>query len=120
MSLDVYLHNTKKITCTCGEVHELDEETVYDSNITHNLTEMAGEAGIYEALWRPEEMGATRAIDLIESLEDGLGRLKADPKRFKQFNPSNGWGDYDSFVTFVDRYLETCKEYPEATISVSR
>ncbi len=35
------------------------EETneVYSANITHNLGEMADKAGIYYALWRPEEKG---------------------------------------------------------------
>ena len=39
MSLDVYLM--------------VDNERVYDANITHNLNSMASEAGCYEALWRP-------------------------------------------------------------------
>ena len=48
----------------------LDEESdyVYSANITHNLTKMADEAGIYECLWRPEEIGITKAGQLIEPL----------------------------------------------------
>jgi len=102
MSLDVYL---------MGD---------YESNITHNLTSMAGEAGIYEALWRPEEIGITKASQLIEPLTEGLKLLESDPPRFKKFNSDNGWGLYKHFVPFVRNYLEACKSHPQSTVVASR
>ena len=81
---------------------------------------MAREAGIYKALWRPEEIGKTKAGEIIELLEKGLADLKARPEHFEKFNSPNGWGTYDNFVTFVENYLEACKEYPDAIIEVSR
>lgn len=97
-----------------------DDSQVYSANITHNLNRMADEAGIYHHLWRPDEIGVTKAAELIEPLKVGLELLKSDPDRFKAFNPSNGWGDYEGLVSFVERYLAACKEYPEAEVSVSR
>jgi hypothetical protein len=122
---------------------------VFDANITHNLNKMAAEAGIYEALWRPAELDPERAAriraaqdrkdyhgpegayaieseatiharDLIQPLRAGLALLKAEPDRFKAFNPENGWGSYDDFVPWVERYLTACEEYPDAEVSVSR
>lgn len=93
---------------------------IFSRNITHNLTRMANEAGIYEHLWRPEEVGATVGADLIEPLCGGLALLKSDPERFRKLNPSNGWGDYKGLVEFVEEYLEACKKYPEATIRTHR
>jgi hypothetical protein len=93
---------------------------VYSSNITHNLNRMAEEAGIYKHLWRPKELGITKAAELIEPLTAGLALLKSDPKRFEQFNSSNGWGMYKNFVPWVEQYLEACKADPDATISISR
>jgi hypothetical protein len=93
---------------------------VFDYNITHNLNKMAGEAGIYECLWRPDEIGISKAEQLIELLRAGLDLLEGDPERFKGFNPANGWGDYDGLVRFVKAYLRACEENPDATISVSR
>lgn len=93
---------------------------VYSANITHNLGRMAEEAGIYEALWRPGEVGITKAEQLIPLLRDGLTLLKSDPGRFKTFNPSNGWGTYDALRQFVADYLATCEEYPTAEVRVSR
>lgn len=93
---------------------------VYESNITHNLGRMAAEAGIYTHLWRPEEIGATKAEQLIEPLATGLALLKSDPERFSAFNAKNGWGVYENFIPFVEQYLNACRENPDATIRVSR
>lgn len=106
-------------TAEVGE-QEYESDTVFDYNITHNLGKMAGEAGVYEALWRPEEKSWTKAGDLIETLEAGLKELKDKPEHYQQFNPENGWGSYDGLVEFVEQYLAKCKEYPEAEIRVSR
>lgn len=99
-----------------------DRETnaVFDANITHNLNRMAHEAGIYEHLWRPEEIGITTAKQLIEPLCVGLMLMKRQPERFEELNPSNGWGSYEVFVPWIERYLAACCEYPDATVRVSR
>jgi hypothetical protein len=96
------------------------ETEIYSDNITHNLTEMAEEAGIYMHLWRPEEIGIEKAWELIEPLKAGIARLKSDPERFRAFDSPNGWGLYIHFLPFVERYLEQCEYNPDATISVSR
>jgi len=110
MSLDFYL------TYNCDG----NRITVFDSNITHNLGKMADKAGIYYALWRPEEKGYKKAKDIVVILEKGLEKLKAKPKYFNKFNASNGWGTYEHFVPFVEAVLEACKQYPKAKIVVSR
>lgn len=97
-----------------------DNDEVYSANITHNLNRMASEAGIYAALWRPDEIDITKAGQLIEPLKAGLDRLVLDPDKFKEFNPSNGWGDYEGLVTFVRRYLMACEKYPDADVYASR
>jgi len=97
-----------------------EDEVLYDTNITHNLTEMAKHAGLYEVLWRPELINAKYAKDIIELVEEGLKVLKSEPDFFKQFNSKNGWGLYEHFVTFVSKYLEALKKYPEATLIISR
>ena len=107
MSLDVYLT-------------ELRPSEVYSANITHNLATMAEEAGIYRALWRPEEIGIKTAAELVPLLEAGLVLLRADPDRFKKHDAPNGWGLYEHFVPFVERYLEACRASPGAEVSVSR
>jgi len=107
VSLDVYLEVTKPTE-------------VYWTNITHNLGAMAEAAGIYGALWRPDEHGLVKAYQLIPILEKGLADLKARPEHFKTFDAPNGWGTYIHFVPWVEKYLEACKENPEADVRVSR
>ena len=93
---------------------------VYEANITHNLGDMAEAAGIYKHLWCPEELNITKAFDLIKPLEEGLSLLKSDPAKFEKFNAQNGWGLYENFVPFIEKYLNACKENPDAEISISR
>lgn len=101
---------------------DMDENTntVFEYNITHNLNSMAQAVGIYESLWRPEEIGITKARQLIEPLRQGLHELKLNPDLYKQFNPDNGWGSYDGLVKFVEAYLNACYEYPDADVHADR
>jgi len=93
---------------------------VYSGNITHNLRRMARGAGIYEALWQPDEIGIATANQLIDPLVSGLKKLRSDPAKFTPYNPANGWGSYDVLVRFIVEYLEACIGYPDAAVSVSR
>lgn len=110
MSLDVYLST------------EVDgnEVELYSANITHNLNIMADKAEIYLPIWRPDEVEIKTAKELIAPLADGVKKLKSDPDYFKTLNASNGWRMYSDFVPWVEDYLEACKKYPSATVSVSR
>jgi hypothetical protein len=107
MSLDVYLTAVRPTE-------------VYSRNITHNLNKMAMEAGIYEALWRPEEIGIEYAHQLILPLTKGLEVLKNHPEDLRKFNPENGYGSYEGLVNFVETYLQACEENPDAEVRVCR
>lgn len=107
MSLSVSL---TKVQPTC----------VFDYNITHNMNRMADAAGIYQALWRPEELGFEFAWQLIAPLEQGLAYLLANQEELEKLNPPNGWGTYGGLVQFVEEYLTACRKHPTAIISVSR
>jgi len=99
---------------------EFETLEVFDYNITHNLGPMAAAAGIYMELWRPEEIGIIKANQLIDPLREGLHKLRSNPEIYKEFNPENGWGDYDGLVNFVTRYLDACYEYPDSDVEVWR
>lgn len=131
MSLDVYLKDPSSTYRT---------EPLYRGNITHNLAKMAEKAGVYNALWRPyrlvdgydtlngdydsemkfEESVNICANDLIDIIEKGLIDLKNRPDYYKQFNSPNGWGIYENFVSFIEKYLLALKEFPESIVSVWR
>lgn len=94
--------------------------TIFELNITHNLGDMADAAGIYMHLWRPDEIGITTAGQLCAPLRAGLDELRANPDKYRAYNPANGWGTYEGFVESVARYLAACERNPDATIEVSR
>lgn len=102
------------------DLKDASGELVFSANITHNLNKMADAAGIYKHLWRPDELGITRAGDLVEPITKGLTDMILRPTHYKQFNPENGWGTYEGFIPWIAEYLGACSENPEATISVSR
>jgi hypothetical protein len=140
MSLDVSLYRNYHVTYDEGKTLEPQREEMYSANITHNLGKMAAEAGIYEALWRPyqlkegynipeddydaeyafEEANPVKANEIIEIIEKGLADMKTRPKHYEKFNSSNGWGMYDNFVPFVEKYLDALKEFPEAQVECDR
>ncbi len=99
-----------------------EDETneLYHDNITHNLAKMANAAGIYACLWRPDEIGITKAHQLLLPLNNGLTALRKAPMKFKKYNPENGWGDYEGLCEFVQGYLDACLLYRDAKVEVSR
>lgn len=107
MSLDVYLE-------------EVQPTEIYQGNITHNLNKMAGMAGIYAVVWRPDENDIKEASDLIEPLTQAIARLEADPEKYKALNPPNGWGTYEDLLNFLKKYLQACKDNPMAVVRASR
>jgi hypothetical protein len=112
MSLDFYLE--MDLDTGASELYNVE---LYSANITHNLNKMAMEAGIYKCLWRPNELWENPTADkLIPILEEGLENLKSNPKHFKKFDASNGWGTYKDFVPFVEEVLNACKEHPKSKV----
>jgi len=140
MSLDVTLYRNYHVSYDCGKTLEEKKEHVYSSNITHNLGKMAEAAGLYEALWRPyelkegynipesdydaqyafEEANPVKANEIIAIIEKGLQDMKKRPEHYKKFNSSNGWGMYEHFIPWIERYLEALKEYPESFVECDR
>lgn len=101
-------------------VRQDDDGELWVGHITHNLSKMADEIGLYKVLWRPEEIGLEYAHQIAPRLEEGLKKLKDYPDHYKKFNPPNGWGNYENLVDFLWFYLECCNKYPQATVRACR
>ncbi len=102
----------KKIRCSnCGHVVGIKKrDFVYSGKIEFNLIKTAKKAGFWY-LWGHRESKIIYAVELVQSLTDGLVLLKSNQK----FNLSNK--DYNRLVKFVEEYLQACREYPDAIIS---
>jgi len=99
---------------------DYEEARLASHNVTHNMNKMAEAVGLYQVLWSPEEIGITTASQMIEPIEKGIRELMSNPDKYKAYNPPNGWGNYDIFVSFCRSVLSTCKENPDAIIDVSK
>lgn len=107
MSLDVTLYDE-------------NGDEVYMNNITHNLSRMARAAGVYEVLWRPDENGITYARQIVPVLTIGVRELATQKAKFAAYDSPNGWGTFTHFLHFCVDYLQACRDYPDATVRVSR
>ena len=107
MSLDIWLMAT-----------DLDgnEIAVFDANITHNLTDMARAAGIYDILWN----APSKAGEMLSTLAAGIERLKADPDKYKKHDAPNGWGLYEHFLPFAESVYVAAETYPSSEVTTSK
>jgi hypothetical protein len=105
MKLHVYLH--------CGE-----EEPVYSASIHMSAKEMAHVAGIANTIWKPDAVMAYGASDIIQPLKFGLEFLLAYPALFAEFASDDDTGTYYKLITFIEKYLDACKKFPTAVITV--
>lgn len=126
MSLDVYLYDDmeREEKCICSECdHEhvrIYRKQLFRGTITHNLITIAEACGLYKVVWNPEEHGIEIARHMEFPLMDGLDELIGNEDKYRALQPENGFGTYDGFVKFIQRYLEACKEYPHAIVRVCR
>jgi hypothetical protein len=75
---------------------------------------------LYQVLWRPDEHQLVLASDIAELLDEAWNVLLSAPEYYGQFNPHNGWGNYDNLCNFVYNYRNICWQEPAAKIGVSR
>lgn len=98
----------------------VDDECVWSRNITHNLNVIADKVGVYDHIWRADEVGIKYAKDNIQNLRVAMSRFYLEYDELLKLNPSNGWGTLDGLIEFTKAYLEACIEYPDAEIKTDR
>lgn len=92
---------------------------IYRDQITHNLIRIAEDVGIYMHLWHPEEIGVTKARQLVEPLQSALALLRAEPARFERHNAPERSGPLTHFGRVVENYLRACQQNPDADVCVT-
>ena len=86
--------------------HKWDEDcwavkSVYEAGLSSCLIDMAKAAWLYNAIWKPDEIGIVKARQMVEPLKAGLNELISRPKKYRLFNAANEWGTYEHFVRGV-------------------
>lgn len=122
MSLDWSIIGAAKLSeceCpSCGNSHKRQETpTLASHNITHNLSGMFREAGVYEILWHGDGL---RAGDILPKLKECLVLMRSDEARFRRFDAANGWGIYPNALAFLERVIQSCEQYPDGILACYR
>lgn len=104
MGVDLYLQSKK---CNeCGHVESVGDDLGY----TYNVGDMWREIYPEEKLLSIDEMTGQEAYKKLKHAHDEL--LK-NPDKFKAMNPPNGWGSYDTFLTFIEKLMDLSSLYPD-------
>jgi hypothetical protein len=90
---------------------------VASENITHNVSAMWHEAGIYDLLYNSE---GKLAKDIVDGLENGFKDMYAHPAKYEMLNSPNGWGTYPHALDFLTRVIQDCYKFPDSTIEISK
>jgi hypothetical protein len=106
MSYDVYL-----------EVDAGGPEPVeaYWRNHTSNTSRMWREAGCDIAA-----CGGHQAAQFAEGLAGAISAMEEEPEKYRQWEPENQWGTYETTLSFLRDLLDACRAYPRAVVRVSR
>ncbi len=112
MSYDVSLHTT----VDTGSPDALNVCVADIGNYTSNVSGMWA-----NALGHPlGDLHDRTAGDCIEALKDAVTVLEANPARFTEMEPDNGWGTYAGALDYLRRLRDACRVHPKAVIYVSR
>lgn len=145
MSLDIYVKfKHKKVVdyhkshSACGSTMAAvpegysEEVEEWHANITHNMGEMASKIPVhsdgsescttlYDYVWRPEmRKEKVDTTVMLRVLNEGLPFMIVNRLKLMEFNPKNGWGDYDSFLAWLIDYRNICEDNPGCEIEASR
>lgn len=88
----------------------------YEANYTSNIWRIWDAASGGGGLTDLSGLTAAAAAAIIERV---LAGLRADPERYRALEPANKWGSLDTFVPWLERLLEVCREHPRARVHVN-
>jgi hypothetical protein len=89
--------------------------SVFSTNMTHNVTNMWREAGVYDALYMSQ---GKLAGDFVRVLDAGVVDMSTHPEKYRPMSDPEGWGTYAQAFTWLKEVRDAFKENPDATIEV--
>ena len=101
MSLDINLQAVRTVN-------------VFYLNVPTCYKPIAEKVGILDYIWKPNELGISKAEQLISPLTIGLQLLESVPGHFGVAQET-----LDDFVECVRKYLAACEQNPDAEISAT-
>lgn len=113
MSLDLWL----EFAVDYGGPGGPETTTIFETNMTHNLTGLWSFIKVYDALYMSDK---ELAGEHLGALEVGLDFMIEHEKECREFDAPNGWGTYDQALPWLQSVVEAFRRFPKATIRVSK
>ncbi len=101
-----------------GVIDPEAEAVAWEGNYTRNVSRMWRVAlgnGLGEWI---ESLPFASSLQPI--LAEGIERMEADPERYREMEPDNGWGNYEGALDFLRGIEGACRNFPLARVRVSR
>ena len=83
-------------------------------NHTSNTAVMWKQAGV-----DLRDFDGKKANELILPLIEVIAAMDRDKPRYRALTPTNGWGNFDSTVVFLEAVLRACMTFPDEKLAVS-
>ena len=93
----------------------IDDNTVYETVITHNAALLFDDIGVYDALYHSQ---GKQAGSIISILQLGINKLDAGKRKYTIQYMTGADYNYQGIVAFLGDLLMSCQEYPESVIGV--
>lgn len=105
----------------------IEPHSVFDINITHNLNNMAKALGVYEILWRPEELAEKAGVDkiyvknFIKPINEAIEELTSNIDYYQEkYGPENGWGSAEVLLEDLRKIRQAIEDNPNGYFEASR
>ena len=109
MSYDIYL------TFPVDAGGPIEEHQLFWWNYTSNCACMWRKAGADLAKFE-----GLKAESCIIPLNIAIDEIEANRAEYEKLNPANGWGSVESLLPALRELRDAMRQYPKATVSVSR
>lgn len=85
------------------------------ANPTYNYRKMfvAAMGWDYELSNDDENTGYYPCIDAVKYLQHGWNELKKNPKKYREYEPDNGWGTYEGAIRVIESILRCIEDTVE-------
>lgn len=93
-----------------------DRTPFYDGNYTSNIYAIWSAASDGGDMVNLDGLYGWQAAAVIART---LVKLRAEPARFRALEPTNGWGSYAGFISFLENLRSVCAAHPRARLHVS-
>lgn len=91
----------------------------HDANYTYNVSKMYYDAFSDFGTDGIRMLSDRQGEACIPMLERAIQRMQDDKLKYLEWNPSNGWGNYQGALDLLRELLTWCQAAPKAYLSVT-